>query len=598
MDRPDESRTNDLFEQIPGYLDPPVIPFRYPDASDLLKHLGVKDTNLNRRIIEFGLTASGFKHFQKTLRNDQLESLLRSVNLRLPGPLTPAFSTTAALQDDPRGLSPYQRAATLIFGAYSLYHSLRCAELKPIHYQDHPGEIGLYPNLFSTCVIVEGRGPRLFKGVFEPQITLLIGGRLFLLHLRDLQTEAWVEGLAAAIEKLAGQVSPLTSNEISPGLLTAADTKTQQHIFSQLAKDPIDAPILRRLRRSFITVCLDLEMAPSSLEEAARFAHSTNFTNRWFHSSCQIIVFGNGQACTNMNYLAHLDGEVMLHCAAEIQQRAAVYPLRSDAAESAGNGYRIDELDWDIIPKTIPPKLYQRAQDEIYGLVDQQPATFELPGLGRTFFDKLGINSDAGFVLALLATLRKLTGLSPSIIRQISLSGYRCMDEVSVQVVTDEGLRYLDVLSGMEESGVHSEQIFNRFQAAEVAHLECLIKAQRQIPPALLIELFINSRTDRQRIRAQMALQIIFSSIRISGIDEYHPQPDILISNLTLYPQAPLVGRPGLRLPTVNSFGMYYQIWPDRIVTTITPGIDWKLPNQVLVKEIEKSIANYSELKK
>ena len=597
MDRPDESRTINLFEQLSGYLDPPVISLSDPDLSVLLRRLGSSDTPSNRWIIELGLSASGFNRFRQRLRSDQLESLLRSTNLRLPGPLSPALSTTVALQDDPRDLSPYQRAATLIFGAYSLYHSLRLAELKPDQFQDHASEMGLYPNLFSTSLIVDHKTPRLFKGVFEPQITLLIRGHLYLLLLGDLKTETWVESLAAAIEKLAVQVAPLTSNEMSPGILTAADTRTQQRIFAQLAHDPIDAPILRRMRRSYLTVCLDLESFPDSLEEAARLTHSTNFINRWFHASCQIIVFGNSRACTNMNYHAYLDGEVMLRSAAEIQQRAVVYPIQFDEPEAAGVEYKIFEVDWDIQPKAVPPVEYQRVQDEINALVDQQPATFELPGFGHTFFDNHGINSDAGFILALLAALGELTDTPHSVDRRISLAGYRCMDEVLIKLMTDEGQQYLDALSRTGNPNFDSNEMHDRLIAAQSAHLKCLSQAQEKMPPELLIQLFIKSRNRSQRIRAQAALKVSFLSMKISRLDHYYPQPDVLVSSPRVYPQAPVVGRPGLRLPIVKSLGMYYQIWPDRIVMTISPGVHWKIPNQVLVEQIEKVIVGYSTYK-
>ncbi len=154
MDRPDEPRTSDIFEQIPGYPKPDPVPL--PDLNDLslFGKFDVKETNLARRIIHFGMSASGFTKFVEQVHDEELEGLLRTYNLRLPGLLAPVLSATSALLDDPRPLTPFQRAATLVFGAYSLYRSVTSGELEADTLRGKPLEMGQYPNLFSTSLIV------------------------------------------------------------------------------------------------------------------------------------------------------------------------------------------------------------------------------------------------------------------------------------------------------------------------------------------------------------------------------------------------------------------------------------------------------------
>jgi len=249
MDRPDEPRTTDLYENNLGYAQPPVISLPDLDDLSLFAAFKVKNNPLAHALLNAGMSASGLRQFVQSLKPDELEAILRANNLRLPGLFAPVLSATAALLADPRPLSPYQRAATLIFGAYSLHRSIQAAELEPDHRHGQTLEMGQYPNLFSTSLIVEGDKPRLFKSIFEPQITVLIAGRIYLIQLGDLKSEIWVENLAVCLQQLCATSTPLAAHEIAPGTLTAADSRTQVRIFNQLAANPAVAPNLRLLRR-------------------------------------------------------------------------------------------------------------------------------------------------------------------------------------------------------------------------------------------------------------------------------------------------------------------------------------------------------------
>ena len=51
-----------------------------------------------------------------------------------------------------------------------------------------------------------------------------------------------------------------------------------------------------------------------------------------------------------------------------------------------------------------------------------------------------------------------------------------------------------------------------------------------------------------------------------------------------------MVGRPGVRLPYAQLFGLHYQIFPDSIVITMMPGIHWQVSNKDLVVELESNL--------
>ena len=68
------------------------------------------------------------------------------------------------------------------------------------------------------------------------------------------------------------------------------------------------------------------------------------------------------------------------------------------------------------------------------------------------------------------------------------------------------------------------------------------------------------------------------------------PQKEILVSHPDIYPEISVFGRPGVRLPYVKYYGLHYQIMDDRIVITMMPGFNWKIPNVEFIRELEASL--------
>jgi hypothetical protein len=65
---------------------------------------------------------------------------------------------------------------------------------------------------------------------------------------------------------------------------------------------------------------------------------------------------------------------------------------------------------------------------------------------------------------------------------------------------------------------------------------------------------------------------------------------EILVSHPEIYPGVPVVGRPGVRLPYVTCFGLRYQIWEDKTVVTVMPGVRWKTPNADLAGLLKSNL--------
>ncbi|MEA3439585.1 MAG: choline/carnitine O-acyltransferase, partial [Chloroflexota bacterium] len=399
-------RSQDIFEQIEGYAKPPLIPLSEPNDLRTLEYMGLKPDRAAHGIMNAAMAVSGFNAFQKELP-ENLEDLLRRSNLRCGGLFAPIHSASLALEDDARNLTPIQRAATLLFGAKTLHDDIWSASFPPDMYKDKILEMGQYPNLFSTSLVVDGNLARIYKSKSISQITVLIDGRIFILETGELGKETDIELLIKTLEGLREQTvqHPRSGDQPPVGILSCADHLTTVQTFKELIKSEINRTSFNLLRHSYLTLCLDLDSYPETDAEAARMAQSVNNENRWHHASFQIVVFGNAKACTLFNFNAYLDGNTMMRSGAEVQKRAASYSLISENLKSSNNLIPVKELPWEI-----PDEFIQKARHDIDGIRDTQQATFELEGIGTETFNKYNVPAVPVFILALQMTADEFAG--------------------------------------------------------------------------------------------------------------------------------------------------------------------------------------------
>jgi len=316
-------RTRDIYEHVPGYIIPPSVPLPDPDDPGALESLGVKPGGFSDAMAGLATTLMGFKSFQRQLP-ERIDDLLRTTNLRGPGLFAPVIAATLVMKDDERDLAPLERAATLLFAARSLRDDIMSAQLPQDELRGDPLEMGQYPNLFGTSLIVDGKTPRIFKTDKVTQITVAVGGRFYVLEVGDLSGETSFEQVVEALEKIVEQARahPLAEGEPSPGILTSGTAKTQIRAFSTMQQVEANASSLEALRHSLLTLCLDLESEPADYAEAGYLAHTGNPDNRWHNSSLQLVVFGNARAAAICNFNAYVDGNTMMRGVAELQRRA------------------------------------------------------------------------------------------------------------------------------------------------------------------------------------------------------------------------------------------------------------------------------------
>lgn len=573
-------RSRAVYEDLPGYVKPPVVPVRGFSDPEFFWPLDVGPSGPARSVANLLARLSGYARFMRALP-DSLEERLRSTNLRLPVLYSPVVSATAALQEDPRTPGPFLRAATLVAAARSFHDDLRSGTLPQDMSRGLPQEMGQYANLFGTSVVVD-RGPvRVFKTLDVDHLLVVLRGRMFIVEIGkggEVSSAARLaQTLSALWEEEAGGNASVTR---SPGVLTFASDRTQRTAFRKLAVSPVNRLSLEKMRHTFLTLSLDLESAPADSGEAARVAHSGNSFNRWFHSSLQIVVFGNGQACAIFNFTTYLDGNIMVRAASEFQRRAAECPLEG--------GHVGGRMAADVRPLTfdILAALVRRAEEDARRIRDDQQATFAIEGIGRQAFSHSGVSPVQAFVVALELAARRLIGCTVNIEQFITMSGFRCMDLVAPNVATPSLVAFVERVVTGQMNGTEAGAEVKRVCGELEAYTE---SARRYLPMDTAVALFLESRGPLGKMGLFLLNPLLALLLASSGrLKKLRRQ--IVISHPVTSSSVPVLGRPGVKLPYAEYFGLHYQMFAERTVVTVMPGVTWHTSNKALVEALQEEL--------
>lgn len=576
-------RTRAIYEQLKGYPKPPLVPL--PGDEDIeafLEQLGREAGRVAKWAMKGYMSLIGFKPFLRALP-DQLEHLLRHADLRGGGLFSPVISASLALADDPRPISPFQRAATLILAARSLYCDLISGALPSDRFQDQLLEMGQYPNLFSTCLIVDGKRARIFKSNQRSFISVIIGGSFYRLDIGDPGDPLTPQQLELALKVLSERAAQEQAADPmrSPGFLTAASHTTQLRIFRQFQRRPTNESSLQVLRHSFLTLCLDLQQAPRDDAESARFAHVGHNGNRWFHGSLQIVVFGNAKAAVICNFSTYLDGNPMMRAAAELQRRAAAASITVPDGHQPDRRLVAIRLRWDIAPQWL-----QQAEREFTAIRDDQPATYEINSIGKRILEQHGLQPIPSFVLALLMTIKSLVGRTARITQFMTMSRYSCMDLVTPNVTTPAMVRCVEYL---QNPAIDQRQAVTLVNDAIQSQLQAMRQARKCLPIPDALRLQRIAAKGWRRFWLNLMLFLRGMLFRLLAVQQRMGQ-EVLISHPEIYPEVPVVGRPGVRLPYVKLLGLHYQIWDQKIVITFMPGLTWNISNLEFIKVLDQSL--------
>jgi hypothetical protein len=436
--------------------------------------------------------------------------------------------------------------------------------------------------LFAFAVVHDGRDiARLFKSKRTDQITVIIRGRYFLLNVGHPGKTTTVADLSNALQKLIDLVhsEQSSANELSPGLLTGIAHPVQLRMFGKLLQNPENRDSFYKIRHSFVTVCLDLDDAPQTYAEAAKTTQSKNFYNRWYHASLQIVVFGNARAATFLNFNTYIDGNPMMRGSAAIQRRAAAAPLEGEA--SKGEIGQAQELKWHV-----PPAMIERAKQVAKTVLDDQQATFELPGTGTSFYAAHQLSAVPAFMTVIDAAVKELIGRHANIAQYLSMSKYCCMNLANANATTPEVKKFVDYIA---QKNFDRQTARELLQKAIASQAEAYRAARRYLPPSKIVSMFVSGRKGLAKVWVTSVLALSMILLKLFGLYESE-EMEVIASHPKIEPEIPVVGRPGIRLPYVRYFGFHYQIFDDKTVLTFMPSPKWQISNQKLAETIAKKV--------
>ena len=501
--------------------------------------------------------------------------------MRTQGLFAPALSATIALADDPKKQNPPQRAASLVWASFDLYEDVMTGKLAPDRYGDHIFEMGLYPNLFSTSLKVDKGRVRLQK--FNPnfKINVLVRRQFYILDLRRGTKPLSYEEIYDALQMIVEDSEKATrkNNDLSIGLITAANNSTQYKAFKLLLKDKTSQAAVEALNRGFVTLCFEPDSKPASYSEAAYLAHNTNHGNRWYHSASQFVVFANGKSCVIFNFAAYIDGITMSRAGYELYQRACSLPVLK---ERYGNGkYSYRQLQWKF-----PKKYLRPIQKDICLVSDNQQATFEIDVLGNDFFRKYDQAAIPSFVLALQMTVKEFTGEYKKIQQFVSMAKYRCMSLSTTVVTTKEVEAFCEQVNSAH---VENAEKLNLLIKANESQKEAVRKTRKELPLDSLFFYFLNSRKGFKRLFINVTVRF-FSSLQGKKRLFKLKEREIVISHPGAIKEVPVLGRPGIRFPYVKYFALHYQMMDEKIVVTMMPSPRWFVPNAEFIHCLRQNL--------
>jgi len=330
-----------------------------------------------------------------------------------------------------------------------------------------------------------------------------------------------------------------------------------------------------------VVVCLDLDVTPQSYAESARLAFSGNCANRWFHASLQIVVFGNGKACLICNPDTGLSGNAMMRAGGEIHRRSLAAVLAGTGPETASTS-SIRPLAWNLTEVS-----FNRVRDDLRAVLDDQQATFDLPGVGRVDLRRLGFSPVELFVVAVQLATFRLTGRIASVSQFVNTARYRCGGVGTALVSTPEMETFQIAL---ESPATDSGHLRSLFDAAVDSQKAACREARSRVPLSAALALFWSSQTGARRRYVTGVLRRLLVLIRTLGLDDEGRGRDVVLSHPAIVSEVPMVGRPGVRLPYVRYFGLHYQMLDDRTRFTVMPGLSWKISNADLAAALGSAV--------
>ncbi|MCP4711375.1 MAG: hypothetical protein GY869_22375, partial [Planctomycetes bacterium] len=217
-------------------------------------------------------------------------------------------------------------------------------------------------------------------------------------------------------------------------------------------------------------------------------------------------------------------------------------------------------------------------------IIDNQQATFEIKDIGTNFFNAHKVKPVPAFILALQMTAKRLTGKTLRVEQILAMSKYRCHPLVTANVTTPDVVSFVDYMdSGDVESG---KALTLMREAIKSQGQECR-KARRCTPLSQNFYLYLISCKGIRWLYVTFITVLTAQLLRILGL---HTPREVIVSHPQIFPEVPVMGRPGIRLFYLKYFGLHYQLLEDRTVITMMPAEKWTIPNPEFITVLQENL--------
>jgi hypothetical protein len=270
----------------------------------------------------------------------------------------------------------------------------------------------------------------------------------------------------------------------------------------------------------------------------------------------------------------------MIRAAAELQRRALRHTVVRWDGASVADSRPVHELRWNI-----DRNLYERARRDLRSVLDNQQATFDLSAIGRRSLSSLNLEPVALFVVGLQVAVKRLIGKVPAVSQFLTTSKFRCGDLATADVTTPEVVQFVEYAEGSGPDARHARDLLRN--AVESQTRVCR-RSRSALSFMDMLALYLRSARGLRGFLAGWIMWLSFLVLRLMG--KFRSDREIVVSHPKVYPEVPVMGRPGIRLPYVRYFALHYQIMEEKTVITLMPSVEWTIPNAELIAVIREAL--------
>ena len=160
------------------------------------------------------------------------------------------------------------------------------------------------------------------------------------------------------------------------------------------------------------------------------------------------------------------------------------------------------------------------------------------------------------------------------------------MDLNLCDISTSEVRKFLDYVNDQKTDEQMARDLLINAVNSQTAAMK---KKRNYLSPIPIILSYVRNSRGLRGIYIKFIAALAMTLLRLLRQFELQPR-DVVVSYPEIFEEAPIIGRPGIRLPYVRCFGLHYQIYADKIVITMMPGLKWDVPNAQVVQETENSL--------